>query len=166
MLRHLYLIRHAETLEKALHQTDLERELTPKGKSDAINLGIYLSNLETKLDALFCSPALRTQTTAQLIVESFSVSIKKTIVNPTLYHASHHDMLQIVRGFKNEWYNVAIIGHNPTISTFANNLSEEGNNSFSFSPCTLAIVEFSQQEWSEIGSKTGKLLLFKQPPIS
>jgi phosphohistidine phosphatase len=162
MLRHLYLIRHAEAAEKALHQTDLQRELTYKGKQDAINLGRYLSGRKTKFDEVFCSSAVRTLTTAQLVVES--LSLKKVIVNPALYHASHHDMLHILRGFKNELYNVAIVGHNPTISAFANSLSEDGTNGFS--PCTLAVFEFYQQQWSEINSKTGKLLLFIQPPIS
>jgi phosphohistidine phosphatase len=160
---HLYLIRHAEAFEKASHQTDLQRELTAKGRSDASHLGNYLGIQKIKLDLILSSPAVRTQTTAQVIAASILIGTEKIISHPNLYHASPIDMLNIVKGIKNEFQHVAMVGHNPTISAFANIINAQKIDGFT--PCTLAIIEFSQREWNKIDLNTGRLLLFKQPPI-
>ncbi len=163
MYRNLYLIRHAQALEKAISQTDLERELTFKGRNDSIELGNYLFNQKIKLDILLSSPAVRTQNTASLIAESLFLSPEKMLTNDNLYHATPEDMFGIVRSIKSEFQHVALVGHNPTISTFASNLSSKSIDGFS--PCTLAIFQFTVQNWCEIAPKIGSLLLIRQPPI-
>ncbi len=163
MLRNLYLIRHAQAHEKAVSQTDLQRELTVKGRNDAIELGKYLLNQKIKLDMMLCSPAVRTHTTALLIAESISLSKQKLVVHPNLYHTNHHDMLSIVRAINNELHHVAIVAHNPTISTFASNLSKKSMDDFS--PCMLAAFQFAQPEWSRIDLKTATSLFIKEPYI-
>lgn len=161
MSRHLYLIRHAQTLEKTVGQTDLQRELTSKGRNDATELGNYLFDQKIKLDILLSSPAVRTQTTARLLTESLSIGTEKIITIPALYHAHSEDMFTITKGIKNEFQHVALIGHNPTISTFASNLTEK--NIDGFSPCTLAVFQFAVGNWSDITLKSGNLLFLWQP---
>jgi phosphohistidine phosphatase len=161
MFRYLYLIRHAQTLEKTAGQTDLQRELTFKGRNDATELGNYLHDQKIKLDAILCSPAVRTQTTAKLMAESLPLSTEKIIITPHLYHANSIDMLNSTRGIKNEFHHVALIGHNPAISVFASSLTKKSIDGFS--PCTLAVFQFAAQNWCEIGFKSGSLLFIRQP---
>jgi phosphohistidine phosphatase len=163
MLRHLYLIRHAQTLEKTVGQTDLQRELTFKGKNDATELGKYLYGQKIKLDIILSSPAMRTQTTARLLAESLSLSDEKIITHSKLYHAHSEDMLNITKGIENEFQHVALIGHNPAISAFASSLTKKSIDGFS--PCTLAVFQFAAQNWSEIAPQSGNLLFIKQPSI-
>jgi phosphohistidine phosphatase len=161
MSRHLYLIRHAQTLEKIIQQTDLERELTSKGRNDATELGNFLFDQKIKLDIILTSPAVRTQTTARQIAESLFLSTEKIITISALYHAHSEDMLTITKGIKNEFQHVALIGHNPTISAFASNLTKK--NVDGFSPCTLAVFQFTVGNWSDITPKSGNLLFSWQP---
>jgi phosphohistidine phosphatase len=159
MNRYLYLIRHAQASENSAGQTDLQRELTPKGKSDAISLGQYLNPQKNKFDMVLCSPAVRTLTTAKLVFGNKNISVKQE-----LYHANNLMMLNLARQTSNEFSHLVLVAHNPTISTFANAIDKEYLESLS--PCTLVVLEFIDKNWEEINFGIGKVQLIKQPPIS
>jgi phosphohistidine phosphatase len=66
MLRYLYLIRHAESKEKQVGQSDQERVLTPRGMREALLIGTYLYKEKATFDSIICSPAERAKATDYL----------------------------------------------------------------------------------------------------
>jgi phosphohistidine phosphatase len=157
MNRFLYLIRHAEASESKAHQTDLQRELTQKGKNDAKELGHFLIHQNIKFDTVICSPAIRTLTTANLLAENNIVS------KPELYNANKSVIINLIQNTSNEIIHLAFVGHNPTISAFANDLCKEYIDSLS--PCTLVAFQFLAPSWQDIDFGNGNLLFIKEPQI-
>lgn len=158
MSRQLYLVRHAETADKHLGETDLERKLTLKGIEDAQKLQRILIAQPVPLKAVVHSHAARTTHTAKLLAGS-NPSIQ-LISQPTIYHATPNDLLKIVQQLNDEWHCVALVGHNPTISTFANEIAKKSVGSFA--PATVAGFSFSVNRWAEIIPDGGALTLFME----
>ena len=111
-------------------------------------------------DLILCSHAVRTQATARLINNSLHLMPEKIEVHRTLYHSNASDILRIVTGINQNTTDLMIIGHNPAISSFTNNLID--NDFLSFEPCSLAVIHFTSQKWSEISSKSGQLVLARK----
>jgi phosphohistidine phosphatase len=163
MTRTIYLIRHAEAAHKEPMQTDLQRVLTSTGKRDAQMAGAYLKNKGVTFDWLLCSPAIRTQTTAQLIASTMSIVPPEVVINPSIYHATENDLLTIVLNAPTNKKCIALVGHNPTISAFAKILTK--SNIESFSPCTIAAFQFEIEKWTDLRPQEGRLDFIHFPSI-
>jgi phosphohistidine phosphatase len=162
MIRHLYLVRHAKTVDLTNHQSDIDRELTPQGKADAEKIGAMLRLKQIKFDLMYCSPAKRTHKTAQLILHSSAMPIEILHIEPVLYQASSPDFLSLISKTSSTYQQVAIVGHNPAISAFANNLLTSGVGGFT--PGTVAAIEF-YTPWNEIEPGAGQLNFIHSPSI-
>jgi len=160
MSRQLYLIRHAETAEKEMGETDLDRKLTTKGIQDAQLLHKILITQPDSLQVILHSHATRTTQTAKLLAGSTSIQL---ISLPAIYHAAPKNLLEIVQQLNDEWSSVALVGHNPTISAFTNEIATEFVGSFS--PATVASFQFDANKWAEVVPGSGALTLFKEPNI-
>lgn len=116
-MKHLILIRHAETAEKVTGQTDKDRELTTAGIRQAASAGAFLRGQGMNLDIILSSGATRAETTAQLIAEQLS-SRENLTIEDELYQASVGTLFETIRN-SDQHQNIAIVGHNPTVSYFA-----------------------------------------------
>jgi len=163
MIRTIYLIRHAEAANKGHMQTDLQRELTPSGKRDAQMAGIYLKNNSVIFDLVLCSPAIRTQATAQLITINMSDSSTNVTIEPSIYHATDDDLFTILRNLPLGKKSVALVGHNPSISWIASSLTNSKIEAFS--PCTIAAFQFELANWADLRPHTGRLDFIHFPSI-
>lgn len=163
MTRTIYLIRHAEASIKEPMQTDLQRELTLSGKRDAQMAGIYLKNNSVIFDLVLCSPAIRTQATAQLITTNMSDPSTNITIEPSIYHATDDDLFTILRNLPQSIKRVALVGHNPTISWFASSLTNSKIDAFS--PCTIAAFQFELENWADLRPYTGRLDFIHFPSI-
>jgi phosphohistidine phosphatase len=161
MARQIYLIRHAETADKQWGETDLERKLTTKGVEDAQKLRALMVAQPFPPQAIMHSHAVRTTHTAQILAGANTTILLLT--EPLIYHASPSDLLHIIHQWNDAWTSVALVGHNPTISALANEMSEQrvGN----FSPAAVAGFAFETNRWADIIAGQGVVTLFKEPNI-
>lgn len=162
MPRTLYLIRHAETADPQPQEVDLERKLTRTGEADALALGQYLIDHNCKVDLILHSDAIRTMQTAQKINESLRLPLQKIRKVPSIYHASPDALLETIQLVENEFTHVAMIGHNPAISRFSQQLAiQEVNN---FVPCMVVCLDFATiRDWDEVKWKQGELRFMQYP---
>ena len=162
MIRTLYLIRHAETTDPQPQEVDLERRLTRTGAADALALGQYLVDHHCVVDVILHSDAIRTMQTAQKINESLQLPLQKIRKVPSIYHASADALLETLQSVENEFTHVAMIGHNPAISRFSQQLSiQEVNN---FLPCMVVRLDFDMiNNWDELEWKQGELQFIQYP---
>lgn len=163
MRRNLYLLRHAQTLEKQADETDAERQLTAIGTQNATRMGMNIKKKDILLDILISSPAARAQATTELLAEQIGYDLSRIHFNAEIYNASIRTLLKVVNNLKNEWKNVLLIGHNPAISYLAEYVSGEpiGN----MDTCGLVKLSFNIDGWEEVSEKNGEFISYEYPDL-
>jgi phosphohistidine phosphatase len=161
MSRFLYLMRHAQSADKHLSQSDKERELTPTGLNDAILIGAYLYHQKINFDLIVSSTAIRAKHTAELVVDASKMMPDKIQLEDELFTASVRTFLQLVNQLDDSFSHVMCIGHNPVISYLAEYLTkaEIGD----MPPAGLAIIQFNSLHWKELSQGSGELVNFLTP---
>jgi phosphohistidine phosphatase len=155
MMRTLYLLRHAQSAEKQIGQTDKERELTNIGMKDAILIAGYLQKNHLPIDSIVSSTAVRAKTTAMLIVDALKLDQEKIIEDDELYEASTRTFLELIGRLDNSYNHIMCVGHNPVISYLAEYLtkSEIGD----MYTAGLAIIKFKLPSWKDVTQGSGSL---------
>jgi phosphohistidine phosphatase len=147
-MKTLFLVRHAKSSRDDPSLADRDRPLDDRGKKDAPMMGRRLAKRGVKPDLLVASPALRAQTTAQLIAEEVGYKRKAIEVDDRLYASSANDLLAVIRALDSRVDNVMLFGHNPEFSDLAHRLSGQ----FVDMPtCAVAEFGFDTKAWTDIG---------------
>lgn len=162
-VRKLYLLRHAQTLDRRQEEKDIDRMLTPIGFQNANRMGMNLKNKQVQPDIIICSAAIRTQQTAESIAEHVSYDSAKVHINSEVYDASIRTLLHVVNNLKDEWKTVVLIGHNPSITYLAEYMTGEavGN----MSTCGLVSVDFKLDFWQEVSEGNGGFQFYEYPAL-
>lgn len=148
----LHLIRHSYA-ENPNGKRDIERNLTLEGQSTVRALGRYLINHQFNPDRIICSTAVRTRETALNLIEELEMNEQVITYEDVVYNASVRELLAILNGFSEDQKEVAIIGHNPTITFFGEYLSNAiiGN----MEPAGIVTIRIEGLKWSEITQGSG-----------
>ncbi len=154
-MKTLYLIRHAKSDWNTTAQTDFERPLNKRGLKDAPMMANKLIDLNFNPTATYCSPAQRTTTTSELILNTANIIFEKTI-----YEASLKDLTNLINKFADEHSEIAIIGHNPAISYLSNHIT--GDFISNMPTCSVVKIELEIDSWAETtqGSGTQKFFIY------
>lgn len=153
-MKHLILIRHAETAEKVTGQTDKDRELTTAGIRQAATAGVFLRDQPVHIDIILSSPASRAETTSQLIAEQIG-STDLICIEDELYQASVGTLFEMIRT-ADEHQNIAIVAHNPSISYFAEFIGD--SNVEELHPATAIIFKVPIGNWKDISKGCATVL--------
>ena len=94
-MKRIYFIRHAEAQSGG--RSDFERELSPKGKRDAMRLGALLRSENLLPRLIVASSAVRALTTARIIAAALGVP-QALRVSRELYDINLWDLTEFVRG--------------------------------------------------------------------
>lgn len=163
MTKTLFLIRHADALEKQPGQQDIDRDLSAKGLQNSTRMGMNLNNKELPFDIIITSPAQRALTTASLIAEQIRYDTSRIHINQEIYDASVRTLLQVVNQLKDEWNNVLLIAHNPTVTYLAEYLtkSEIGN----MTTCGIVTIKFDVDQWALVSEGSGEMVSYEYPDL-
>ena len=125
----LYIIRHGLAGKRSEDLTlDDERALTKKGKEQMRDIAKVLKKLEINFDKVLTSPLLRAMETAEIVNKYCGNTNKVTITNLLSPEASFNNLIKYLNKFKDE--KVAIVGHDPFLSSFASYCLSKSKNSF------------------------------------
>lgn len=119
MMKNLFLVRHAQAVENMGRQSDLQRSLTPQGFREATRIGRKVFEMDVFPDVIIASHSERTKSTAELIAEQIKFDSQKIELSEDLYEASARTLFAFIKSLKDEWNNILIVGHNPSISYFS-----------------------------------------------
>lgn len=111
----IYVIRHAQALDRHQPIDDAHRPLTARGRKDARRLGKLLRRQEVELDALVTSPLVRAVETASQVVEGLEWGGSLEVA-PEL--APGRDPIDVVREVllpRADLDCVALVGHQPQL---------------------------------------------------
>lgn len=166
MLR-LTLIRHAKTEPARPGQEDWDRVLEARGQHDAAEMGRRLKGRHLKPQKLLMlsSPAVRAFTTAQIMARELGLPQEKLALDERLYLASSKDMLKVIHALGETAAHLAVVGHNPGITDFADQLASERSME-NMPTCGVFTLEFDIARWSELAFGTGVNADFDYPTKS
>ncbi|HWB64630.1 MAG TPA: histidine phosphatase family protein [Chitinophagales bacterium] len=159
--RQLVLIRHTKSSWGDVTLPDFDRPLKKDRVGDAIAMAARLKDLKIKPDLIICSPAKRTRQTATYFCDKWKYDEKKVAFDKRIYELGAEDIMQVVRETDEAVKTLVVIGHNPSITHFANEFLEEKIDEI---PTTGVVwIEFKSPDWQIYRATPAKLLAFLTP---
>jgi len=146
-MRTLLLIRHA----KASHapMPDIDRPLTEQGQRQAQQLAALLLDLDDRPQLLLASAALRAKETATTLAEALQAPLR---LDESLYGASVEGLFDACRALPDDALRVALVGHNPGLSRFAETLT---GREVHLATAACAVVACPVERWTDLDACAG-----------
>jgi phosphohistidine phosphatase len=160
-MKTLTIVRHAKSSWKYPELADFDRPLNKRGKNDAPITGSRLKGYKVSPDLIITSPANRAITTAKIIAKEVGYPKKDVIADERIYMADTEDILAVLRQVNSSYKDVLIVGHNPTLTDLANDLS--GEDIDNIPTCGVARIELDIKSWNDLAPQKGALVLFDYP---
>jgi phosphohistidine phosphatase len=161
MKRELILIRHTKSSWDDFTIPDFDRPLKKDRTDDAKRMALKLKALDLKPDLIICSPAKRTRQTAEYFCEKLNYDYDKIQFDKRIYESSADDIFQVVRETDAGVKNLIVIGHNPSLTHFANYFLSEKIMEL---PTTGVVwLEFKNDDWEIYRQTPCKLKHYLSP---
>lgn len=160
MKKSLYLLRHSYA-DPPGGGSDFERGLTIQGLNSVRALGRKLIEDNFNPEVIFSSNALRAEDTAINLVEELGIQEQVIKYDEKLYEASVREILEIINQVEAGVKSALLIGHNPTMSFFAEYLT--GTGFAGMEPCGFVTIEFQSTNWVEISQGSGTFVSYYHP---
>lgn len=158
-MKKIYFVRHAKSSWDNLTLSDKERPLNERGNRDAPIMADYINNKIDVPDAILCSPAVRTITTANIFAKAFNDM--PVHIDAQLYNASEVIWFSVLKNLDEKYGSAMIVGHNPEITNVVNALADE--NIMNMPTCSIAAVNFEIDSWKGILDVEGKMEFYHYP---
>lgn len=163
--RRLFLLRHAKS-DWPAGVPDHDRPLAPRGLKAAPRMAAYLVRESLIPEAVFVSPARRTQETWDAIEPALPGIAAETV--PSLYEAGAVRIRDVVHSAPAGAGSLMLIGHNPGLQDFALQLVGAGEPDArtalgeKFPTAALAVIDLDG-DWSDLEWGAGRLERFVTP---
>ena len=118
----LWVIRHAKSSWDDPKVADFGRPLNGRGKRDGPRMAKWLSNQADLPAWIVSSDAARAKATTEFVADGARVAATQTIFDHRLYLAESETILDVVREIPADVRSCAIVGHNPGMSRFVNEM--------------------------------------------
>lgn len=161
MAKRLLLIRHAKSDWGNPSTKDFDRPLNKRGTANAPEMALRMVNQKIYPDLIVSSPALRAYTTAKYFAKEWEIKEKNIETDKNIYEAGFKTLLATVNHFDDRHQTIAMFGHNPGFTDFANYLSDF--NIYNMPTCSVVLLEFPFNEWSGVSKGTASVVLFDYP---
>jgi phosphohistidine phosphatase len=162
MQRTVVLIRHAKSSWANPSEKDFDRALNERGKKDAPLMGDELKKRNIIPDAIISSTARRARQTAKRIAKAVGFDIEQIQQIDSLYLCEPSAFKDVITNLEITVNTVFIIAHNPGITEFANQLSNQFRVD-DMPTCAVVVAQASFQSWLEFNEGTMDVILFEYP---
>ncbi|RSK37246.1 SixA phosphatase family protein [Hymenobacter metallilatus] len=160
-MKTLYLMRHAKSSWSFDGLSDKQRPLNDRGRDDAPLMGQALAKRAITLDLLVASPAVRAMSTAALVAQELEYPSDKIEVVEAIYEATVPDLLAVVRALPDAADSVLLVGHNNTLTEFANLLSP--SEIPDMPTAAIVCLKFSTDSWKQVDRANAEYYFFDKP---
>jgi phosphohistidine phosphatase len=157
------LIRHAKAEQSA--PSDVERQLTDHGVSDATEAGQWLANRGLEPDQALVSSAVRAQQTWEAVNDGGGWDLEGTLED-ALYEAGTESALDLLRETDEAVQTLAVVGHNPTMASLAALLDdgegddEAGNEvAVGFPASAVAVLQYDG-DWADLDEASASVVAY------
>lgn len=166
----LTLLRHAKSSWNDASLRDFDRPLNKRGREAAPKIGKFLCDRFGAPDFILCSAAKRTK---QSLERAFSGQCgpSRVSIEKSLYLAAPEQMLELLRTAPEGSSHVTMIAHNPGTHQLALELADPNRSDLGmlgrlaekFPTAAAATFEISFDNWSDLTSRSGRLISFVAP---
>lgn len=104
---------------------DDERPLLEKGKKRTRKIIEFLQSKDVSLDLIITSHAERALETARIIAHGLNYPASDILVSRQVYHANAEKLYDQFFDLSDRVENLMIVGHNPTLTSFANHFLDD-----------------------------------------
>ena len=137
----LFIIRHGKAREDSPSGSDADRELRKRGHRQAQWLAERISDDDQPPTSVLASPRVRAQQTAHPIAEALNLTIE---TEPLLdFGTSLSDLVDLITEHADRG-SIALVGHNPTLSSLASVLVDGvgGHRGISLRTGEAVVIDF------------------------
>ncbi len=120
MERKLFIIRHGKSSWDHQGLDDIDRPLAERGILNAEDMAKRLAHKGLIPELLVSSPASRAMNTALIMARFWMLKPAALQIHEPLYDAFISNIEQVVSGISSEVQSLAIFGHNPSWTAYAN----------------------------------------------
>jgi phosphohistidine phosphatase len=154
-MKTLYILRHGKSSWENLNTKDFDRPLLKEGVERTLRIADFLNKHKFQIQCIMSSNAVRAFSTAKIIAGETSYPISKIKQVPDLYSSEADNYFNSVFSVDDNFNSLMIIGHNPSLTNFANYFLDEKIDNLPTSG--LIIIRFSCQKWNEIANSEREL---------
>lgn len=147
-MKRLTLVRHAKSDWKNAGLKDFDRPLSRRGLKEAPGMAQRLAEQRVHVDLLITSPAVRALETARFFAKALKYPLRLLKSEDRLYLARPAEILEVVHGVGTRVQHLMIFGHNPGLSEFAQQLTDDPELG-ELPTCAVYSMEFEIDKWSQ-----------------
>jgi len=160
-MKTICLVRHAKSNWADAQTGDFDRSLNSRGEHTASLMAAMLKAMGVEPDLVISSPANRAITTAEIFSEIYYYPKELIVKRMEIYEGRAEQMLDIIKGLPETVNTALIFGHNPTITEFANLLSD--SHLESMETCGMVRINLELSGWDEAAYGKGKKVWYEYP---
>ncbi|MFO8087295.1 MAG: histidine phosphatase family protein [Bacteroidales bacterium] len=144
----LYLVRHAKSSWKNPDIPDIQRPLLEKGKKRTKQMIDYLYEQQAQMDMIISSHAARAVATAKILAHAFQHPLAEMIIAKTIYEGNEQSTANLFFDLGSDIRHLWIVGHNPTITNFANQFLDQKIDYLQTSG--VVCINFEMDHWEQL----------------
>lgn len=161
-MKSIYVLRHGKSDWKAIHGSDHERPLAPRGIAAAEQMGRFLTSSGQIPARIISSTAARARRTAELAAGAGEWECPADFTS-ALYGASVTAVIDLVKGADDSDHSLLLVGHQPTWAELIADLT--GGVLVRFPTAALARIDFDTDRWRDVAPGTGTLRWLVTPKL-
>jgi phosphohistidine phosphatase len=115
-------------------------------------MALRLKKRGPEVQRIVSSSARRAIETARTFAEVLGMNPQEIVIRPAIYGAGVAQMVDLIRGLETALHRVLIVGHNPTFSELARQLS--GEDFDELPTCAVITLEHGFRIWKSAGRQT------------
>lgn len=119
MQRKLFIIRHGKSSWESI-VSDIDRPLLERGVKNSYEMAARLADRNLIPELVMSSPANRALHTAVIMAKVWEMSDQDILIRKSLYLPEIHDIAETVFEVDDKVASIAVFGHNPGFTQFAN----------------------------------------------
>jgi len=160
-MKRLTILRHAKSSWSDASLADFDRPLSGRGRRSAPEMGRRLHERGEMPDLVISSPAKRAVTTARMACRELGYPESRIVEEKGLYLAGAAQIFGILRSLETLADHLMIVGHNPGLTDFANDLADAHVDNLV--TASLFVVECDIGDWNELAPGAGRFRYYDFP---
>lgn len=160
-MKTLTIVRHGKSDWSNYELADYDRPLKARGFNDAYKMAMRLKETGNLPQVFITSPANRALYTSIIFSRVLFNDFDNIKINDDLYLASPRTILTTVRQVSNGYDHVAIFGHNPGVTSFANDFISDYIDNIPTSG--FVRLDFNTSDWNHLKADTLQNYVFDYP---
>ena len=147
-MKTLFIVRHGKSSWEYDDVKDIDRPLSERGIRDAYTMAVRLREKDLFPSRMISSPASRALHTGVIIKHVLGISDRDFFIDSNIYQANSRELMGILYGLDDHVASVMLIGHNPTFTDLANELSDHPLENLP--TAGVVVIHFTVDKWTQV----------------